>query len=720
MPFNDTADFLTTKTTYIKALKDEIKRLKPGELGDFYFYDGIPVNGTPESIILLGRVKSAVTKELKKQASVKGVGKCFLEGGTVKMTVTGGKAPEAKVKQVFKDTKNYGYKFVAADMSPAPDGASGAVKLKARFIKARDDYARVKDGLDKASTDTLDKLMGKIETDIGADNPDIAAVTKLVVGFERALTNIEAGNADPDAPPPEKAQALKEFEAVKAKASKIAKALPEDDKKAISTLAKEAATLIKSEDWSTALSKTRELDTALVTRAKAALAAQQAAAKTKGEERDAQLASDPDSVQLQQAVKDRNTKLDAVLKIMSQEMAALEKLRDDLRAENAKDTPDVAELTRIKGEIDTGKKKVATARTAVDKERKSYNIMAAALERRKESTSSALSKEFAETTEKMEALDEMLDSPSFDQAQNELRETVQKMSEAAAWREEKLKAEAGTRDHGTGRHGAQTGLDRQARRAATTEMEMRDGKKKAKRGTGITPDQTGNVAGTAQKEVWNKVEIEYTEEDGRRVVKDRKKVAQAIAGVPSRTSGSDTGSMWANPVLEKEAFDTAMALADGMKDFTHYKKSRGYGDFTEITLVLPPPKSSPGWGYAVKKQDDAAVDPAVAEEILKRFEEGKISLDKLFDEMNVKLLTDADGRNMVRHATCVLKRAGPAGAFSMLTQYPNDQKSATDVGWKPHSSASGSMKFKQNGDAKLWEADLAQVPLSISRTTEDT
>ena len=119
------------------------------------------------------------------------------------------------------------------------------------------------------------------------------------------------------------------------------------------------------------------------------------------------------------------------------------------------------------------------------------------------------------------------------------------------------------------------------------------------------------------------------------------------------------------------------------------------------------------------KNDDTPIAPADAENILQKFEDGKISMSKLFDEMNVKLLSDSDGRNMVRHATCVFTRDDTSRPFKLLTQYPNNKKSASDVGWKPHDNASGTLQFKKDGDAKLWDAVLSKIPLNITRSGDD-
>jgi hypothetical protein len=113
----------------------------------------------------------------------------------------------------------------------------------------------------------------------------------------------------------------------------------------------------------------------------------------------------------------------------------------------------------------------------------------------------ALVKTLKSARDRIVAQDEVLESVPFDVARDAISETVGKMGDATQWREDPL----GGGGHGTSRHGAQTGLDRQARRAATAES--------------ATPDQAANPGGAVQVLDWNKVKITYTEEDGKRVVK---------------------------------------------------------------------------------------------------------------------------------------------------------------------------------------------------------
>jgi hypothetical protein len=344
----------------------------------------------------------------------------------------------------------------------------------------------------------------------------------------------------------------------------------------------------------------------------------------------------------------------------------------------------------------------------VDAQRKLVEKTVAALKSKKFDKDPALANQIKGAQDRLRDLDEVLDTASIDQARKNLQETVQKMAEATAWRKERLQVEAASGSHGTGRHGAQTGLERQARRAATTEEYVdADGKTRLRKVNvsgkdkvvGTAPDHEGNAAGTAQKiTTWNGVKITYTEEDGKRVIKDRKKAAKQLLGAANPgTDGSATGSMWATPVLEKEAFDTALAVADKLRDYTHRQKPNGqWLDFNSLTVKLGKPKSGPGWGYAVKKTSMPAV--ADAERILTDFEDGKITLDQLFRRMSVELLSDDGGAKMIPGATVVFRRGAAPGPWQLVTQYPNADLSST--GWEPFRDASGSIKFRKgNADA---------------------
>lgn len=290
-------------------------------------------------------------------------------------------------------------------------------------------------------------------------------------------------------------------------------------------------------------------------------------------------------------------------------------------------------------------------------------------------------------------------SKSAEQSHKELSALVGKMAEATVWQEDnvdKVKNEDGSttvkRDgvgtsqgHGTGRHGAQTGLDRQALRAATD---------------GVTPDKQGNRHGVTQHTAkWNKVTIEYEEnENGEKVIKNRSAVEKSIVAAADTIVKSDIGSTWATPVLEREAVKKAIATAKAMQGYLQYEDENGdWKDFKSLAVTLGKPDTSVGWGYAVERTG-AIVDPAVAKQLLTEFEKGQKTQEQLFKDLNVKLVAKDGGAQMIRHAVVVFKRAAGGAAWELVTHYPNHELTAGDVGWECERDwRPGKVKFKKAG-----------------------
>jgi hypothetical protein len=261
--------------------------------------------------------------------------------------------------------------------------------------------------------------------------------------------------------------------------------------------------------------------------------------------------------------------------------------------------------------------------------------------------------------ERFVAAEEAAGEVSESEARADLSRLVKRMAEATTWREQQLKG-AG---HGTSRHGAQTGLGRQARRAASD--------------SAVTPDQTDNPSGAPQMLSWNKVQFTYTEQDGKRVVAKRKMVATRLAGV-AMAGGPQTskGSMWATPVLEKLAYDTALKHANAMKAYTHYIKANGQrNEFLKFTAHVAAPGGQPGWGFSIERTSNT-IDDATADAILQDFENGRLTHDEMYREMGVKLAGKGASGEYIRYATVVFTRTAPGAAWNLLTMYPNGDKTS--------------------------------------------
>ncbi len=181
---------------------------------------------------------------------------------------------------------------------------------------------------------------------------------------------------------------------------------------------------------------------------------------------------------------------------------------------------------------------------------------------------------------------------------------------------------------------------------------------------------------------WNKVKIEYeTNKDGTKVIKKRTAVAQNLIRATSNQLGSQTGSMWATPVLEREAVKTAINTAKAMEGYLEYNNGGVWKPFTSLAITLNKPSSAPGWGYAVVR-DGGTVSVADAENALIDFEKGDLTLDELFKELNVKLVTRDGGAEMIHHAVVVFRRTNPGDKWTLVTHYPNHKLTNADVGWE--------------------------------------
>lgn len=354
------------------------------------------------------------------------------------------------------------------------------------------------------------------------------------------------------------------------------------------------------------------------------------------------------------------------------------------------------DLLERKGRIETAQSDLLVAQQEVQKVRDKLNPQIAALKDLKDRAPVKMQTILMNMQQRLTAVEGA--SKSAAESHKELSALVGKMSQATAWQkgnkdtldESGKKLAPGLTDdavntaggHGTSRHGAQTGLDRQAQRAATEK--------------GVTPDQPGNKFGVTQHETsWNKVSIVYEKNaKGEKVIKDRTTVVKNIVNVVTRTVKSDIGSMWATPVLEREAVKKAVDTAKAMEAYVDYEKNGAWHPFTSLAITLGKPSSGPGWGYAVQK-DGANVDPTEATRILTEFEKGKLTLDEMFNELNVKLVTRDGGAEMTHHAIVVFKRAAGGAKWELVTHYPNHKSTAADVGWEcARDWRPGTVKFR--------------------------
>jgi hypothetical protein len=260
----------------------------------------------------------------------------------------------------------------------------------------------------------------------------------------------------------------------------------------------------------------------------------------------------------------------------------------------------------------------------------------------------------------------LADNPELLKAQQDISAKVGKMSEAVKWQQDQVKkTESGVNTHGTGRHGAQTGLAKQAQRVSSD----------------VTPDQPHNEGGTARiKGTWktHKIDIVKTPQ-GKEKLEKPAQLVTAVIDEMSRTFAASTSSLFLNPVLEKEAVDRALAIANQAKDWTQWQDGTTWKPLTSLTVVVPPPAMA---GLQVGRADGfVKKTAAAAAALVKDFDNGKIkTVDELFKKLDVQLVTDRTGVGaaLVPHARVVLERASSAAAWSSKTYFPTSDP----VGWE--------------------------------------
>lgn len=250
-----------------------------------------------------------------------------------------------------------------------------------------------------------------------------------------------------------------------------------------------------------------------------------------------------------------------------------------------------------------------------------------------------------------------------------IKETVGRMAEASTWQKQQFdKAAAGANVHGSGRHGAQQGMDRAARRAVTG---------------GFGADSANNPAGVTQhtKQWTAKAAVQYTvSPDGRIKVTNAREVIKHVVDEQSNYCKTFTQSMFANPVLEKEAVDNAVAIAKAKCPWTHVDDG-GWKELKTLVVWVPKPKTAPGYGYEMKLVDRSKkLTTEQADRLVKQFESGQIkTIDKLLDQLNVELTKKPDdgGVKMIPHAKVVLERSDVnAHGWVAKTHFPDNSVNA--------------------------------------------
>ena len=242
--------------------------------------------------------------------------------------------------------------------------------------------------------------------------------------------------------------------------------------------------------------------------------------------------------------------------------------------------------------------------------------------------------------------------------------------------------------HGASRHGAQTDLGLQARRAATG---------------GVTPDQSDNVHGVSEARVqgakdhevqltelkWRrtKIKVEQTAE-GRRKVVNATDVLKALVTDLNQLDrvATSTASKFHSHELEREAVQRAI---DKVKDecvWTEFLDGTTWKPLETVTVYVGPPRKAAGWGMSVSRKSDAKKAVDDANKVLERYRRGEIDQQEMLDGLDVVMSTvEEQGRNgkttssvpMVKSARVTLGRTG--SGWTSITHFPDP--TATPPGW---------------------------------------
>ncbi|KIC32598.1 hypothetical protein [Leisingera sp. ANG-S5] len=686
MPFKK-MDIFNSEQSYKAELKKELKKLDATP-GDFYFYDEVTLNGAAQSILIVGEAAPPLLKELKSKAKQRAVGQCSVKDGTLRLSLVKGRMPEKKLKPLMKGTQ-FGYELVAVDLD-----AGGEADPDKRFLKrlqaVESRFDKIKGRITDDERKELRILFGQIEEQKDTDQAQAAKTLIALNTRMEELIKLIGGGKEASK---EETNAKTRLKATTARFDKVKGKIMDDERKALRQHFGAVAEHFEKGEWKQAYARLEVLDKEMVGYVKAALASDEQDAEKRSEEF-AQSDSGKAAKMLASRIKEEIAKLGKLETAVTREAGVLKDLQETLSGlTKAKD------ISKKQQQVDASAERLEKAKQVLEQSRGQL------LKNVEEMKAEKLEKEKAFVTalgnikSRITALDEMLDSVPVDQARSQIEALIKKQAEAQQWQEERIKAEDGGEGHGTGRHGAQTGMERQAMRASSQD--------------GVTPDQSGNSSGTAQvTEKWNKVKITYTEEDGKRVIANRSEVEKQIAASFDRKQYSGgNASMWATPVLEKEAFDRATTIAAKFKGFTHYatgKKTQANqvtDELTSLTLKMGPPASAPGWGYALKR-DGAAVSLNDIKSAVSDFEQGKSSLDEMFKALNVKLVEKSGGGGvkMVPHCLVVLTRSSTAGDWKFKTHFPDDRLGSSDIGWETERNQSkGDVTFKQGTTLTVWK-----------------
>lgn len=342
---------------------------------------------------------------------------------------------------------------------------------------------------------------------------------------------------------------------------------------------------------------------------------------------------------------------------------------------NGSQRPKKAEAERLEKRLETLGEALESQKTAVDDKVKEIAPLVTALKKSQSQMTELSNSRLANMETRLKNLTREVPESAFKAIHDEIGKTIKGMAEAMEWREGKdgeggeVRRNVQDGSHGSVRHGAQSGIERQARRSATG---------------GAAPDSATNPTGvTHQITSWKGADIEWEVVMGKRKIKNRTPVQkQIVAEVANMTNlpADGSSSIFANPVLEKLAVDSAIKkmAAKGWNQI--YSNAQGWHDLTSVTLHLGPPKTYgsgyPGWGYSVSRKEAAVMAVSDANKVLDDFEKGTIDEKEMLKRLGVEYLMKDGVVAMVPYVRVVLSRDNGSAKWKSITHFPDKTKTA--------------------------------------------
>ena len=376
-------------------------------------------------------------------------------------------------------------------------------------------------------------------------------------------------------------------------------------------------------------------------------------------------------------------KLQNQIDTLEKEVAKLKTRRDQTEKDiteankklNGSNRPPKKEAEKLETRLTTLREALSTQKTAVDDKVKEIEPLVTALKKSQSQMTDLSNSRLANMETRLKNLTREVPESAFKEIHDQIGKTIKGMAEAIEWREGKdgeggeIRRNQQEGSHGSVRHGAQSGVERQARRSATD---------------GAAPDSASNPSGvTRQIAKWKGADIEWEVVKGKRKIKSRTPVQkQIVTEVANMTNLPDDGSssIFANPVLEKLAVDSAIKKMTTKGWNQIYSKAQDWHDLTSVTLHLGPPKSYgsgyPGWGYSVSRKEAAVMAVTDANKVLDDFEKGKIDEATMLDRLGVEYLMKDGVVAMVPYVRVVLTRDNGTAKWKSLTHFPDKTKTA--------------------------------------------